>query len=163
MLQLGGIYAPLHRNAALRRGAGRDHPRGRRFREGRHPGHLRRVRRQVPHHRQGHPSGERRPRRGRQPGHPQRHRPLLQGRGQRRLAGHRRPPEGAGPPAHPRDPRHRPRPHDLQLCLRAHRGRHQPHCAVHQHLPAGASVHLDARRPLPPRPESADALGHVPH
>ena len=25
-----------------------------------------------------------------------------------------------------------------------------PHCAVHQHLPAGASVHLDARRPLPP-------------
>ena len=35
---------------------------------------------------------------------------VLQGRGQRRLAGHRRPPEGAGPPAHPRDPRHRPRP-----------------------------------------------------
>ena len=50
--------------------------------QGRDPGHLRRVRCQVPHHRQGHPSGERRPRRGREPGHPQRHGPVLQGGGQ---------------------------------------------------------------------------------
>ncbi len=38
-----------------------------------------------------------------------------------------------------------------------------PHCAVHQHLPQERLFTWIARRPLPPRPEPADALGHVPH